>query len=69
MPKLNVRKPSKALLKRVRFTAKKKAVKVSCGMSHLMSGKSGNKRRKLRRPSLGPKIWLKKWQRMAQTAL
>jgi len=46
MPKL---KPHKGLLKRVRITARGKVVRKMSFAGHLMSGKSGKRRRQLRR--------------------
>ncbi len=43
-------KPNKGVLKRVKVTATGKIKVRRPGKSHLLSGKSGNRRRKLRRP-------------------
>ena len=49
MPKM---KPHKGLKKRIRLTAKGKLKHKRSNAGHLMSGKSGNRCRKLRRPSI-----------------
>ncbi len=46
MPKM---KPHKGLLKRVRVTARKKVSRSQSFRGHLMSGKSGRRRQRLRR--------------------
>ncbi len=46
MPKM---KPHKGLLKRVRVTARKKVVRAKAFRGHLMSGKSGRRKQRLRR--------------------
>ena len=49
MPK---QKPHQGLLKRVRVTPTGKLLRRRAGRSHLMSGKSGQRRQRLRRPAL-----------------
>jgi len=49
MPK---QKPHKGLRKRVRVTRTGKVVRRHAGRSHLLSGKSGCRRQRLRRPVL-----------------
>ncbi len=49
MPKM---KTHKGLKKRVKITAKGKIVHRRVNTGHLMSGKSGNRRRSLRRPGV-----------------
>jgi large subunit ribosomal protein L35 len=46
MPKM---KPHKGLLKRVRVSARKKVVRAKAFRGHLMSGKSGRRKQRLRR--------------------
>jgi large subunit ribosomal protein L35 len=46
MPKM---KPHKGLLKRVKVSARKKVVRAKAFGSHLMSGKSGRRKQRLRR--------------------
>ena len=43
-------KPNKGLLKRIKVTAKGKVKVRKPGSGHLLSHKTGNRRRKLRRP-------------------
>lgn len=45
-------KTHKGLAKRVKITARGKVKHQSANRGHLMSGKSGNRRRRLRRPKL-----------------
>ena len=49
MPKM---KTKKALMKRFRITKKGKVKRTRAGKSHLLSTKSGARRRRLRRPGL-----------------
>ena len=49
MPKMKTHKGTK---KRVRLTAKGKIRRKRANAGHLMSGKSGNRRRSLRKPGL-----------------
>lgn len=65
MAAVGKRKTNKSMLKRIKLTARGKALKRGCGMSHLMSGKSGNKRRKMRKAGLMPKTVLEKIHRLA----
>jgi len=62
------KKPNKGLLKRIKITAKGKVKKHKPGMSHLMAGMSGNRKRKLRRANLATGAMAKKFLRMAGRA-
>ena len=48
MPKM---KTKKSLLRRIKVTGTGKLMRMREGRRHLMSGKSGNRRRKLRKPA------------------
>ncbi|MFC1705375.1 50S ribosomal protein L35 [Planctomycetota bacterium] len=58
-------KPRKGLLKRVKITAKGKAKKRRAGSGHLLSHKSGKRRRQLRKANLIAGSDMKKVRRMA----
>lgn len=62
MPK---RKTHKGLLKRVKLTARGKAKKHKAGSGHLMSHKSGKRRRQLRKANTVAPCELKKIRRLA----
>lgn len=69
MPKkCGKRKPNKGLLKRIKFTSTGKAKKKGSGSGHLMSHKSGKKKRHLREKGLVEGGHLKRMRRMAGLA-
>lgn len=49
---MHKRKPHKGLSKRVRVTPRGKVVRKSSFAGHLMSGKSGTRKQRLRKPKL-----------------
>ena len=63
MPHKN--KTHKGLKKRIRLTASGKAKKHPAGSGHLMSHKSGKRRRQLRKADLLPKCDMKKVWRLS----
>lgn len=61
MPKL---KTHKGILKRMRLTRKGKIVRSRANAGHLMSGKSGQRRRRIRRAALVHKTQVKTYTRL-----
>jgi len=65
MPKTKLKfKPHKGLLKRLRIGGTGTIRRKQAGKGHLMSSKSGNRRRRLKRTTSIAKVELKKIRRM-----
>ena len=66
MPKM---KTKKSLIRRIKVTGTGKLMRMREGRRHLMSGKSGNRRRKLRKPAPVPKGLVKAYMQMLRPSL
>jgi len=64
MAKTSKQKPHKGLLKRVKMTASGKIVRRKANKGHLMSGKTGNRRRRLGQPGQVAPSEMKRARRM-----
>ena len=66
MPKM---KTKKSLKRRIKVTGTGKLMRHRGGRRHLLSGKSGNRRRRLRRPAPVPKGFVKAYRQLIAPSL
>ena len=65
----NKNKTNKSVKKRIKVTGTGKLMRMREGRRHLMSGKSGNRRRKLRKPAPVPKGLVKAYMQLLRPSL